>query len=378
VKILAIRFARLGDVVLLLPALSSLKRAFPEARLTLLTGHRCTPIAELCPAVDETFAVDRVAMRDGSRSAALRDITRLVREVRRRRFDLVIDFHSFRETNLLTWLSGAPVRIGMKRYKAPYLNFCFNRPPVIEDKSLHVAAMFEKAVETIIPLAEAVNKLGSNPSPFGRGRRDSLTEAGAPGEARASRPLPEGEGDFSRATPLLQGGKWLCIPDELKHWACQIGHNPSRVAFYIDAPVSERIWPPERFAAVADFAIERWAALPLVIASQQRRDLVERVKQASRNPNELRVFSDLTVPQVAALIASARVFISNDTGPMHIGPALGVRTLGLFSVGYPEHFRPIGPKDTFLKGNPIEKIETADVIAIAKEMWVTADPSLRC
>jgi len=340
VKILAIRFARLGDVVLLLPALSSLKRAFPEARLTLLTGHRCTPIAELCPAVDETFAVDRVAMRDGSRSAALRDMTRLVREVRRRRFDLVIDFHSFRETNLLTWLSGAPVRIGMKRYKAPYLNFCFNRPPVIEDKSLHVAAMFEKAVETIIPLAEAVNK-------------------------------------FSRATPLLQGGKWLCIPDELKHWACQIGHNASRVAFYIDAPVTERIWPPERFAAVADFAIERWAALPLVIASQQRPDLVERVKQASRNPNELRVFSDLTVPQVAALIASARVFISNDTGPMHIGPALGVRTLGLFSVGYPEHFRPIGPKDTFLKGNPIEKIETADVIAIAKEMWVTADPSLR-
>ena len=232
-KILAIRFARLGDVVLLLPALSSLKRAFPEARLTLLTGHRCTPIAQLCPAVDETFAVDRVAMRDGSRSAALRDITRLVREVRRRRFDLVIDFHSFRETNLLTWLSGAPVRIGMKRDKAPYLNFCFNRPPVIEDKSLHVAAMFEKAVETIIPLAEAVNK-------------------------------------FSRATPLLQGGKWLCIPDELKHWACQIGHNASRVAFYIDAPVTERIWPPERFAAVADFAIERWAALPLVIASQQR------------------------------------------------------------------------------------------------------------
>ena len=340
-KILAIRFARLGDVVLLLPALSSLKRAFPEARLTLLTGHRCTPIAELCPAVDETFAVDRVAMRDGSRSAALRDMTRLVREVRRRRFDLVIDFHSFRETNLLTWLSGAPVRIGMKRYKAPYLNFCFNRPPVIEDKSLHVAAMFEKAVETIIPLAEAVNK-------------------------------------FSRATPLLQGGKWLCIPDELKHWACQIGHNASRVAFYIDAPVTERIWPPERFAAVADFAIERWAALPLVIASPQGRGLIERVKHASQNPNALKVFSDLTVPQMAALIASARVFISNDTGPMHVGPAFGVRTLGLFSVGYPEHFRPIGPKDTFLKGNPIEKIETADVIAIAKEMWVTVDPSLRC
>ena len=376
-KILAIRLARLGDVVLLLPALSSLKRAFPDARLTLLTGHRCAPIAQLCPAIDETFAVDRIAMRDGSRSAALRDMTRLVREVRRRRFDLVIDFHSFRETNLLTWLSGAPVRIGMKRYKAAYLNFCFNRPPVHEDKSLHVATMFEKIVETIIPLAEAVNESGPSPSRIGRREapgqghksdqilRPSPFIEASPYRARAPRPLPEGEGS-------------LCIPHDLKYWASQIGHNPSRIAFYIDAPVTERIWPPERFAAVADFAIERWAALPLVIASPQGRGLIERVKHASRNPNALKVFSDLTVPQMAALIASARVFISNDTGPMHVGPAFGVRTLGLFSVGYPEHFRPIGPKDTFLKGNPIEKIETADVIAIAKEMWVTVDPSLRC
>src|SRR5262249_5208001 len=236
-------------------------------------------------------------MRDGSRSAALRDITRLVGEVRRRRFDLVIDFHSFRETNLLTWLSGAPVRIGMKRYRAPYLNFCFNRPPVLEDKSLHVAAMFERVVETIVRPGEAV---GTGPSPPGRGRRDSQ-RAGAPGEGHKSSqilrpspyPLPGGEGDF------------LCIPHDLKYWASQIGPD-KRIAFYIDAPVTERIWPPERFAAVADFAIECWAALPLVIASPQGRGLIERVKHASRNPSALKVFSDLTVPQMAALIASAR------------------------------------------------------------------------
>ena len=107
-KVLAIRFARLGDVVLLLPALSSLKHAFPDIRLTLLTGNLCAPLAEMCPAIDEVLAVDRVAMRDGPVRTALRDMHRLVRDVRRRRFDLVIDFHSFRETNLLTWLSGAP------------------------------------------------------------------------------------------------------------------------------------------------------------------------------------------------------------------------------------------------------------------------------
>ncbi|HYR43195.1 MAG TPA: glycosyltransferase family 9 protein, partial [Terriglobia bacterium] len=241
-NILAIRFARLGDVVLLVPALSSLKRSFRDARLTLLTGHRCAPIAELCPAIDEVLAVNRVAMRDGPVLTALQDMTRLVREVRRRRFDLVIDFHSFRETNLLAWLSGAPVRMGMKRYGSPYLKFCFNRPPILEDKALHVAKMFEKVVEGVV---------SSKPSP---------------------NPLPEGEG--------------LVIPVELMLWANQIASNRPRLALYVDAPVSERIWPPERFAALADFAIQYLGAKPIVITSKQGQDLVRRVQDASGNADQ--------------------------------------------------------------------------------------------
>src|SRR5437867_3367523 len=263
-------------------------------------------------------------MRDGSRSAALRDMTRLVREVRRRRFDLVIDFHSFRETNLLTWLSGAPVRVGLKRYDASYLKFCFNRPAVLEDKSLHVSAMFKNVVEATIPLlAEEWN------------RRGSFIKAGEPANS-------------------LRRQTELAIPDQLIQWADLLSSNKLRLALYVDAPVSERIWPAERFAAVADFAIEKWAALPIVMSGQHGRAVLEHIKRASRNPDRLALFSDITIPQLAALIASARIFISNDTGPMHIGPAVDVRTLGLFSVGYPEHFRPIGPNDRFLTGNPIE------------------------
>ncbi len=338
-NILAIRFARLGDTVLLLPALSLLKRALPDARLTLLTGHPYAPLAEMCPAIDEVLAVDRLEMRDGPALKALLDIHRLVRDVRRRAFDLVIDFHSFRETNLLTWLSGAPVRIGMKRHDAPYLKFCFNRPAVLEDKSLHVSAMFKKVVDATIAL---------------------VAREGAKREPDKTKPQK------------------LTIPDGLIRWADLLSANKLRLALYVDAPVSERIWPAERFAAVADFAIENWAALPIVMSGQHGRALLERIKRASRNAERLAVFSDITIPQLAALIASARIFISNDTGPMHIGPAVDVRTLGLFSVGYPEHFRPIGPNDRFLTGNPIERIQTTDVIAMADEMWITAGPNLRC
>jgi ADP-heptose:LPS heptosyltransferase len=147
VKILAIRFARLGDVLLLLPALSALKSTFPDARLTFLTGHHCAPVGAMCPFLDEVMAVNRVAMRDGSVIHALLDMKKLVREVRSRRFDLAIDFHSFRETNLLTWLSAANRRLGLRRYNAGYLPFCFNMPGVPEDKGIHVRDMFLRVVQ---------------------------------------------------------------------------------------------------------------------------------------------------------------------------------------------------------------------------------------
>ena len=332
-KILAIRFARLGDVILLLPALSLLKQVFPDAQLTLLTGHRCAPIAKLCPTIDDVLAVDRIAMRDGPILNALKEMTELVRTVRERKFDVVIDFHSFRETNLLTWLSKAGVRIGLKRHNASYLGFCFNRLPVPEDKTLHVGQMFERVVKASLPMVE---------------------------KQQSSR------------RPQIQ------VPDELRAWADCIHPNRSRLVLYIDAPVRERIWPPERFAALADFAVEQLGALPLVISSKQGRDLAKEVERSSEHPTSIGFFTDLSIPQVAALIASSRLLVSNDTGPMHIGPAVGVQTLGLFSVGYPEHFRPLGPNDRFLRASPIEKIETREVIVAVEEMWATVDPGLRC
>jgi ADP-heptose:LPS heptosyltransferase len=318
VKILAIRFARLGDVILLLPALASLKAKFPNSELTLLTGHRCAPIAELCPHIDDVLSVDRLAMRDGPAWGALSQMRTLIRDVRRKHFDLVVDFHSFRETNLLAWLSGAPIRIGMKRYEAPFLGFCFNSPPVIEDKSLHVAEMFQKVVAAV-PATSDLSQTDLSGGVLGRLTIEKAKE--------------------------------------------------KTVVLYVDAPVPERTWPPEKFAEIADFASERLGAAVIVISSSERAELASRIKAAVRNREKLKVFTDLDLKQLTATIASGHLLVSNDTGPMHIGPAVGVPTVGLFSVGYPEHFRPTGEHDRFLRKNPIEAIETRDVAKVIGEIW---------
>ncbi len=87
VKILAIRLARFGDLVLLLPALALLKARLPDSHLTLLTDTRWGPLAEMCPAIDQVITVDRIKMRDGPAWRAIAGMLRLLRDLRRRRFD---------------------------------------------------------------------------------------------------------------------------------------------------------------------------------------------------------------------------------------------------------------------------------------------------
>ena len=65
--------------------------------------------------------------------------------------------------------------------------------------------------------------------------------------------------------------------------------------------------------------------------------------------------------------------MSNDTGPMHIGPALGVPTIGIFAGGSPNQYRPAGPLDRFIQGNSMEEIEVEAVIDALEEIWKHLD-----
>jgi ADP-heptose:LPS heptosyltransferase len=328
VKILAIRLARFGDIVLLLPALTLLKSNFPGSHMTFLTDHRLAPLAEMCPAIDDIIAVDRIAMRDGALLASLGSMCDVVRDVRSRKFDLAIDFHGFRETNLLTWLSGATQRIGLKLFGRSFWKFCFNLPPVLEDKSIHESEVFLRVVE----------RFGSRlPPPF-----PCLV-------------VPEGSRQWARTT--LPAGPFA--------------------ALFVGAPTHLRIWPPERFAAVADHLAGQFGLEVVAISGPEGESLVNRVKEGTRFPDKVRVFSNLTIPQLAAIVASARIWVSNDTGPLHLGPALGVPTLGLFSIGLPEHFRPTGANDSYVRVNPISQITVDEVIGRLEVMWSIVRRDLR-
>jgi len=336
-NILAIRFARLGDVVLLLQALGQLRSTFPEANLSLITGIHHAPLARLCPYLDEVIAVDRHAMSDGPKFRAIRDISALIHTVRSRQFDLAIDFHSFRETNLLTCLSGAQYRLGLKRSNRSYLSFCFNVEPVLEDKSLHVGEMFSRvasgAAGGAVPNCSKPNTSIVIPEDI----RDSVR----------NRYLPDAE-------------------------------ETTIVAVYVGASVSSRRWPTEHFAAIADHVAAVWEANVLILTgiSSVEQAIGLEVEKLIKRHDRVQLVAGLDLPSLAGAIGLASLLVSNDTGPMHIGPALGVPTLGIFSQSSPVHYRPVGRGDRYVKKKHIEEVKVAEVIEIMGQMWDRHDAEL--
>ncbi len=134
-----------------------------------------------------------------------------------------MDCHGFRETNLLTWWSGAPQRWGLKRFDQSFFGFCFNRPPVVEDKSLHASESFIRLVQGIAPISTT-----AAPSAF---PRDS--------------------------------------PGRCSGWAREDPSSKPFVVLFVDAPVKERIWPLDRFVRLADHIVTNLGS-PVVVLSGSR------------------------------------------------------------------------------------------------------------
>jgi ADP-heptose:LPS heptosyltransferase len=129
------------------------------------------------------------------------------------------------------------------------------------------------------------------------------------------------------------------------------------------------MWRPEGFAAVADHMIQERGIPVVALPGNAEQAWVRSFLERARSRNQIHLLQDLSIPQMAAVIENSRLLVSNDTGPMHLGPALAIPTLGLFSVGLPAHFRPSGSGDRFLQRESLDRITSGEVIGVIDEMW---------
>jgi ADP-heptose:LPS heptosyltransferase len=325
-NILVIDFGQLGDVVLSLPALRAIRERFPNAQITVAVGKPGAAVVELSGYVDSTLVVDRVGLRDGFKPLSIARVFKLVKDVRDKKFDFVIDLHSLSETNILGFLSGAPRRLYSRR-PTRSLDFLSNfrpRPPIeIDHRRRH---LIDRYLDVLIPL----------------------------GVQNASRlPLLK-----PRPTDLA------AVDKILKKAKADIG--APLVGIFPGAGHPSRRWPLERFAELADFLVRNDHVRILAFAGPEEQAFVQEIRRCF--PEATVVLDKLSIPQLAAAQSRVTAFVSNDTGPMHIASAVGAPVVLLLDKRAPTSYLPQGDRHRIIYSSEIQSIDVEEVYTATRSV----------
>ncbi len=302
-RILIVKLSAIGDVVHTLPALTTLRRHFPEARISwlveaaggeLIQGHRALSHRILLPRHEW-----RRLSRGGRWWASVAQFVGFLREFRQERYDLAIDFQGLAKSAV--WMAFARARrkagfgSGMQSREGAWLALNERVPPVSPD--IH-------ALERGLLLLESV---GFSRLPL---RYD----------------LEPGPQAAAEVVPLLH--------------AVGVGDG---VPFVVVNPITRwptKDWEPSRFASVVD-ALEG-AGLPAVFTGAPGDCEAIDAIAAHMTSKPRRLEGRTRLAGLAELCRRARVVLSTDTGPMHIAAAVGTPVVALFGPTAPCRTGPYG------------------------------------
>jgi len=332
-NILVIDFGQLGDVVLSLPALQAIRKRFPAARITVAVGKPGAEIVSMSSYANETLVVDRVGLRDGFKPLSVVRVFGIVKDVRRRKFDFVIDLHSLSETNLLGFLSGAPKRLYARRpgRSLDYLANFRPAPPVETDhRQRH---LIDRYLDVLIPLE--IKTAARFPNLKTRPADDAAIE----------KILRKAKADAG--VPLI--------------------------GLFPGAGHSSRRWPLEQFAELADYLIRNDGVKVLVFVGPEEQPLVKEMRRLF--PSSSLVLDQLTLPQLAAAATRLAAFVSNDTGPMHVASAVGTPVVLLLDKRAPTSYLPQGDYHRVIYNNIISDISVDEVYVATRSILASGRTS---
>ena len=294
-RILALRLDRLGDLLTTLPALAALRLAAPNARIELGVGSWNEPVARFLPFVDALRIID-TPWASWGRRVRFADARRALGD---EPFDLAIDFQGDVRVLLLMALSRAEMRAGYGETGGDYL--LTHRAKWNETRSWYWQNM--ELVRTLFPYAEETAE--PYPEPF-----NFLL----PADREKARELLATNGPHAAGQPL-------------------IGIQPS-------AGRALKQWEEPKFSELIDRLAKR--ASVVLTGSEADRTLVERIAARTETSPGMLLGADLRT--FAALVERFDVFVTGDTGPMHVAHAVGTPNVAIFGPSDPVRY---GPADHF-------------------------------
>ncbi len=295
-NILIIKPSSIGDVVHTLPIWNLLHRRYPQARISWLVAPSCAGIIDGLPELRLLRFERQGWAKAWYKPSAAAELLRFGRDLRRDRYDLVIDVQGLFRSASFAFLTGAPIRIGFANARELAWMFYTHRIPV--------PTMDQHAVDRYLSLLPAIG-CPSSPVEF----PFPLTDA----HRQAARGML---GTIARFAVLCPGANW-----------------------------ATKRWPIERFADLVRPLKDRFGLDCVVAGGPEVADLGNRI------PGTTNLCGKTSLMQLAALFEAASLVIANDSGPMHIASALGRPLVAIFGPTNPIRTGPYGRMETVVRAN---------------------------
>ncbi|HKV84850.1 MAG TPA: lipopolysaccharide heptosyltransferase II [Ktedonobacterales bacterium] len=306
-RILVVRVDLIGDVVLSLPAVRVLRRAYPDARIDMLVLRSSAPIlAAEGDLVAQVIPYDPgVWRRPGGvlKVGAWRDALALIRRLRAADYDLAVSI-SGDIGSILTRLSGARRRVGYA--DEAYGHFLTDTLPGGRYKRHQHEARY------VLDLARAAG---------------GFIQAGD--EQLALHVLPEAETGIRRLLLEARRGRGCAGPVIALHAGARNGQA--------------KRWPAGHFAALADRLVREFDAL-VVLTGGPAEEPIARLVQRQATAPILDLVGKTTLPELAALLAASDLLVTGDSGPMHIACAVNTPVVALHGPTDPALSGPTDPR----------------------------------
>ena len=300
-NILVINLMHIGDLMLVTPVLRTLRANYPSARLTLLADKKLRDLVEFNPHIDECMLIDKKGADDHFSS-----FFRFILSVRKKNFDLVINLHRNERASAIAAFSGAKRIVG---YAKPGFSLFFDE---------------------VLPNKKAI--MHQIHSHF-----EVLTKA-------------------CGVTRIDDGGLEMEIPpgmddEAARLWSENFSETKKVVAFNIGASWPTKRWLDEYFAECADRLVDRGYGVAFFggpMDEEMVRDCLAKMKH--KDSDAVRVFTGkLSLGVLAGMLRRSALFLTTDSGPMHVGVAMNMPVVTMFGSSPVPGFYPYDAKDVLVK-----------------------------
>ena len=299
-KILLIKLSAIGDVVQTLPALEAIKRNYPDSELTWVVEDAAAGILEGHPFISRVLVSrrktwTRMLHRPRTFFQGVRSIFGFFRELRDTRYDIAIDLQGLFKSGILIGLARAGRKIGFahgREFSSLFLN---ERLPAYDIE--------KHALERYLDVARHL------------GAKDPAPTCVLPISGELARMRPQVIG-------IRKEGRLLVVINPVARW-------------------KTKLWPERNFAELADRLISERNAAVIFTGSPDDRAVTSRILTMMKQ-DAWNWAGETTLMELAALASLSDLFITTDTGPMHLAVAAGARVLALFGPTAPWRTGPYG------------------------------------